>query len=153
MRETWTRSCPCWNTPRRTIWFLPEGALSGYAQDPTFLHSIDTVLLAASLRVLSNEVAQRQLHLVFGSCVYESGRWYNADLYYGPNRQQFVYRKVNLATSERGHFVAGSSLPVVEVDLGRGTVRLSIQLCREKGDFYEHSINHRRRIHRHRPRY
>lgn len=110
---------------------LPEGALSGYAEDPAFLHSIDTALLAESMRVLKDQVVQRRLHLLFGSCVYEAGRWYNAGLYYGPHEETFVYRKVNLAASERGHFSAGSQLPVIEMTVHGRPVKVGIQLCRE----------------------
>jgi len=109
---------------------LPEGALSGYAQDPAFLRGIDVALLGDSLRALRDEAARRQVHLIFGSCVREAAEWYNAGLYYGSDKA-FVYHKVNLATSERGHFTAGSQLPVIEMTMRRGTVKLGIQLCRE----------------------
>ncbi len=110
---------------------LPEGALSGYAQDPAFLDDIDVAFLAESMRVLQTEAVQRQVHLIFGSCVREAGRWYNAGLYYGPNEETFVYRKINLATNERGYFVAGSQLPTVDIVLNGRPVRVGIQLCRE----------------------
>lgn len=113
------------------LFILPEGALSGYAEDPAFLHSTNTTLLADSMQALEAEVARRQVHLIFGSCVYEAGRWYNAGLYYGPGKEMFVYRKVNLATSERGHFAAGSQLPVIELVLHERPVKVGIQLCRE----------------------
>jgi len=81
---------------------LPEGALSGYAEDPTFLQGIDKVLLTESQSALRDQAARHRVHLVFGSCVYEASQWYNGGLYYGPNRETFLYRKVNLATGERG---------------------------------------------------
>jgi predicted amidohydrolase len=52
-------------------------------------------------------------------------------LYYGPNQETFVYRKVNLAVHERGAFVAGSKLPVLDITVQGQTVKLGIQLCRE----------------------
>ncbi|MFX0093528.1 MAG: carbon-nitrogen hydrolase family protein [Candidatus Hodarchaeota archaeon] len=110
---------------------LPEGALSGYAEDPTFLDHIDTNLLVECFDILRDEAAQRRLHLIFGSCVKEKGSWYNAGLYYGSCRELFVYYKVNLATSERGHFSAGSQLPILKVSFRERTVKLGIQLCRE----------------------
>ncbi len=110
---------------------LPEGALSGYAQDPAFLHDVNVVLLTESLRLLQAEVMRRQLHLIFGSCLLENKSWYNAGIYYGPQGETFVYRKINLATNERGHFRAGSQLPILEVFLGGSNVKLGIQLCRE----------------------
>ena len=110
---------------------LPEGALSGYAQDPAFLHGIDVALLADLMRTLRAEVARRRVHLIFGSCVYEVDKWYNAGIYYGPDGETFVYHKVNLATSERGHFTAGSQLPTVDIVLQGRPVKVGIRLCRE----------------------
>ncbi len=116
---------------RDDLLVLPEGALSGYAEDPAFLHDIDTTLLAKSMQALRAEVARQQVHLIFGSCVYEAGKWYNAGLYYGPGKETFVYHKINLAISERGHFAAGSQLPILEIILRGRPVKIGIQLCRE----------------------
>ena len=110
---------------------LPEGALSGYAEDSSFLHDINTALLAESLHNLQAEVMQRQLHLIFGSCLQENHNWYNTGIYYGPRGETFIYRKINLATSEREHITAGSQLPILEVFYRGGAVKLGIQLCRE----------------------
>ena len=110
---------------------MPEGALSGYAEDPAFLHQVDIQRLRRSLEQLREETARREIHLIFGSCVFESGSWYNAGFYFGPHRELFIYHKVNLATHERGHFAAGSALSSVEVKIGERSVRLGIQLCRE----------------------
>jgi predicted amidohydrolase len=110
---------------------FPEGAVSGYAEDPAFLQTIDTPILTAALATLWNEAALRQIHLVVGSCVHDAGRWYNSAVYCGPEREQAVYRKVNLATHERGHFTAGANLPVIKIVAGNRSVGLAIQLCRE----------------------
>lgn len=110
---------------------LPEGALSGYAEDPSFLYDINTALLTESLGKLQVEVMQQQLHLIFGSCLQENHNWYNTGIYYGPQGETSVYRKINLATSEREHFTAGSQLPVLKVFSQGGAVKLGIQLCRE----------------------
>ncbi|MCP4538596.1 MAG: carbon-nitrogen hydrolase family protein [Chloroflexi bacterium] len=110
---------------------LPEGALSGYSQDSAFLHDVDLTLLAESMHAIKAEVARRRVHLIFGSCVYEADKWYNAAIYYGPDEEMFVYHKVNLATSERGHFAAGSQLPTLDIVLHGRSVRVGIQLCRE----------------------
>jgi omega-amidase len=42
-----------------------------------------------------------------------------------------TYRKVNLATAERGMFRAGDELPVFEVPVASGRVSIGVQLCRE----------------------
>jgi predicted amidohydrolase len=110
---------------------FPEGALSGYAEDPDFLSDVDTVLLAECRHTLGHAVARTQVHAIIGSCVFEAGKWYNAALYYGPNQETFVYRKVNLAIHERGPFSAGSQLPVLDISIQGQTAKLGIQLCRE----------------------
>jgi predicted amidohydrolase len=110
---------------------LPEGALSGYAEDAAFLQEIDVIRLAESLHFLAEEAKRRKVHLIFGSCLKESEQWYNAGVYNGPRGERFVYRKINLATSERGHFTEGSKLGVIEAVIGGHAVKLGIQLCRE----------------------
>jgi len=110
---------------------FPEGALSGYSQDSSFLEAIDLVFLAESLDDLQETAIQAGIHLIFGCCICEDGRWYNAALYYGPHGEQFIYRKINLAHSERGYFAAGSDLPLLEITLPAGKAKLGIQLCRE----------------------
>ena len=110
---------------------LPEGSLSGYAENPSFLHNINTATLTESLHQLQAEVMRRQPHIIFGSCLQENNSWYNAGIYYGPQGETFKYRKINLANSERGHFTAGSQLPILELFLQGTIVKLGIQLCRE----------------------
>ena len=61
----------------------------------------------------------------------ENGKWYNAGIYYGANGDNHIYRKINLATNERGYFTQGSELPVFEVKLQDVRVKFAIQLCRE----------------------
>ncbi|HZC73374.1 MAG TPA: carbon-nitrogen hydrolase family protein [Jatrophihabitans sp.] len=45
--------------------------------------------------------------------------------------RRWTYRKVNLASSERGRLVAGSTLPVLSAAIGGATVGIGVQLCRE----------------------
>jgi predicted amidohydrolase len=114
-----------------TLVILPEGALSGYAEDTGFLGEINQQLLAIALRKLQEVALQSHIHLIFGSCLLEHGKWYNAGIYYGPRQEQFVYRKVNLATSERAVFTAGSQLSPLKLDINGRSLKLGIQLCRE----------------------
>lgn len=109
---------------------LPEGALSGYDEDARFLESIDLSLLTDSLQTLRRAVERQNVHLIFGSCLNENGKWFNAGIYYSP-RKEFIYRKVNLATNERGCFTAGSNLSIIEILVNDQPVKLGIQLCRE----------------------
>lgn len=115
----------------QTLVVTPEGSVSGYSQNSTFLEQVNTVLLEQAIEKLRDEAAQRQIHLVVGSCIQELGNWYNAALYFGPCKEFHVYRKINLATSERGFFKPGDSLPVFSVLIRGLTVSLGIQMCRE----------------------
>src|SRR5438128_10325819 len=90
---------------------LPEGALSGYSEDASFIHSIDVKYLEDALHILKEVVAQKGIHLIFGTCLLEGENWYNEGLYFSPLKTSFVYRKINLAIHERGSFVAGFHLP------------------------------------------
>jgi predicted amidohydrolase len=110
---------------------FPEGALSGYAEDTEFLDEINPKLLVIALRKLQEFASQSHIHLIFGSCLLEQGKWYNAGIYYGPRQEQFVYRKVNLATGERAIFAAGSQLSILGLDINGCSLKLGIQLCRE----------------------
>lgn len=114
-----------------TLVILPEGALSGYTEDAEFLDEINQQFLAIALQKLQKTVIQSNIHLIFGSCLLENGKWYNAGIYYGRRQKQFIYRKVNLATSERAKFTAGSQLSLVEIDINGCNIKLGIQLCRE----------------------
>lgn len=110
---------------------FPEGALSGYAEDPRFLDALNPLEIEAGRVTLAREAHRRQIHLFFGSCLLEAGQWVNAGIYLGPGREQFIYRKVNLATRERGAFVAGAALQSLDLLVDGSQVRVAMQLCRE----------------------
>lgn len=110
---------------------LPEGALSGYDEDPAFLCTLNPRQIEVGVAALAQEAKDRQLHLFFGTCLFESGQWFNVGLYLGPRGERFTYRKVNLATRERGHFTAGTLLTTLDIQVGEQTVRVGLQLCRE----------------------
>ena len=57
--------------------------------------------------------------------------WYNMGVFINFQGEMCRYKKINLATSERGHFSAGSELPVYELNNQNITCRFGIQLCRE----------------------
>lgn len=110
---------------------LPEGAISGYAENIEFLAHIDKGHLAEALSELEMHVQRRGIHLVVGSCLYEDEGWWNAGLYLSPQGKCFTYRKVNLAMHERGHMRAGAELPVFELQFAEGNAIIGLQLCRE----------------------
>jgi predicted amidohydrolase len=110
---------------------LPEGALSGYQDDLSFLPRIDLGELRRALEQVRAAAARQQVHVMLGSGWYEEGHWYNAGFTLGPKGELHQYRKINLATHERGTFRAGDSLPVLELVLAGQPVKVGMQLCRE----------------------
>lgn len=110
---------------------LPEGAISGYQDDLSFLVHLDLAQLAGAYERIAETVVARQVHMVVGSCLWEEQQWWNAALYFAPGGQRFIYRKINLATNERGWMSVGSDLPVFLMNFKRGQIKAGIQLCRE----------------------
>lgn len=110
---------------------LPEGALSGYSDDIAFLKDINIEELNNAMSLLKEEVIKREIHLVYGSCIFEKNDWYNAAVCYSYNNPDFTYKKLNLAVHERGYFKAGDKLDIYSLKIGERNVNLGIQLCRE----------------------
>ena len=110
---------------------LPEGALSGYSDDISFLKSIDIHKLEYAMEKLKQEVLNRKIHLIYGTCIFENGNWFNAGICYSYTSADFIYRKINLAVHERGYFQPGNKLPVCELLIKNSIVHIGIQLCRE----------------------
>jgi predicted amidohydrolase len=110
---------------------LPEGALSGYSDDISFLEGIDVYKLRCAMEELKQEIINRKIHLIYGTCIFENGSWVNAGICYSHTNEEFIYRKVNLAIHERGYFQPGNELKVCKLSIGDKTVHLGIQLCRE----------------------
>jgi predicted amidohydrolase len=110
---------------------FPEGALSGYSPDNTFLSRIDESLLQSCINNFREEAVLRGVHLILGSCIREGGSWFNAGMYFGPNREYVLYKKINLANSERGCFSSGNELSTFDIQLKQFKFKAAFQLCRE----------------------
>jgi predicted amidohydrolase len=110
---------------------LPEGAVSGYSDDISFLKNVDLEKLDNIISLLKEEAINRKIHIIFGSCIYEDSSWYNTAIGYSYCNNDFMYKKVNLATHERGVFMAGDELPVYEIKIKGQFLKFGIQLCRE----------------------
>jgi predicted amidohydrolase len=110
---------------------LPEGAISGYSEDPSFLNAIDLDELDSALHEIQEAASWRGVHLVGGACLRDGDKWRNAALYFAPDGSRSMYCKVNLATSERGVFTAGDKLPVFSMRFADGTATIGVQVCRE----------------------
>lgn len=109
----------------------PEGAISGYSQDSSFLSRIDISELEKAIATIQGWAVERRIHAVVGSAEFENGKWYNSAFYFGPSGERSVYRKINLAESERGYFTPGNNLPVFNISVCGKPVQLGIQMCRE----------------------
>jgi predicted amidohydrolase len=110
---------------------FPEGSVSGYADDLSFLNDINHQELQEALTLLHQEAQQRQLYLWVGACLRKQGQWFNAGLGLMPDGKRYEYHKINLATHERGVFTAGVQLPIFPLHTAQGVIRVGVQLCRE----------------------
>jgi predicted amidohydrolase len=113
----------------------PEGSLTGYPvngpSDLDRLRSVDPLQVTQGVDSLAREAARRGVHLWIGVCRQRDGEWANEALGLLADGTRMTYRKVNLATAERGMFRAGDELPVFEIPLASGRVPIGVQLCRE----------------------
>ena len=110
---------------------FPEGSVSGYSTDTTFLKEINKEELNAALEHLRKEAKRRNLNIWVGACVNVEGKWFNTAQGFSPDGAVQVYRKINLATHERGIFSTGNDLPVFELHTLEGKINVGIQICRE----------------------
>lgn len=110
---------------------FPEGSLSGYDTDLSFLTQVDTAQVLAGLDEVQSLAEQRGICVWLGACYQDGGAWFNAAWGFAPHGQRYVYHKVNLATHERGVFATGDDLPVFRVPLPEGELAVGVQLCRE----------------------
>ncbi len=53
------------HTRENEVVLFPEGALSGYDPDSTFLQHVNVASLDAALETLQNEAISRKIHLIF----------------------------------------------------------------------------------------
>jgi predicted amidohydrolase len=110
---------------------LPEAAISGYDDELSGLADLDPAAVLGAVDRVAEQVQDRKIHLFCGSLLPEGHGWVNAGIYFAPDGSQQIYRKINLATHERGRLIAGSELPVIRLKLRAGEVAAGMQLCRE----------------------
>lgn len=114
-----------------TFAVAPEGALSGYAPRPGFVHELDHAAIEQAIETVRSRVAEKGIHLVAGACIRDGALWRNAGFYFGPDGREERYDKINLAVSERPDFSPGDSLQVFRI-MNRGMpLSVGIQMCRE----------------------
>lgn len=117
-------------TPGDLVIF-PEGSVSGYSTEPSFLNQINQKELTAGLQYLQKEAEERHINVWAGACVAESGLWFNAAYGFSADGRTQVYHKINLAHHERGALSAGSHLPIFELSTPEGQLIVGVQICRE----------------------
>ncbi len=110
---------------------FPEGMVSGYAIDLSFLKEMRSEQLEAALEELRGQAQARKIYLWVGSYIKDGLQWFNAAFGFTPNGGAHQYRKINLARHERRNISPGSSLPVFEQEIAGGTLTLGVQICRE----------------------
>jgi len=110
---------------------FPEGSLSGYSHDLTFLNRIDPQNLESALRQLRLVAQQRKLHLWLGAVILEGESWFNLAHGFTPQGEMHTYRKINLAHHERGLITSGNELSVFTLTTSQGSFKIGVQICRE----------------------
>ena len=110
---------------------FPEGCLSGYSHDLSFLETIDREELWAGLQELRDIAMRRKIHLWAGACIPQDSGWRNAAYGFTPEGQTHVYHKINLAHHERGILTPGNHLPIFTLQTPDGILPVAVQVCRE----------------------
>jgi len=116
---------------RGEIVVLPEACISGYDDNLSRLDTLDPHAVADGLDWLAEVAAAKGIHLFCGSLLFEHDAWWNAAVYLSPDGKRWIYRKINLATHERGRLSAGNELPTLRLDLDGEFLTVGVQLCRE----------------------
>jgi predicted amidohydrolase len=110
---------------------FPEGAVSGYSTDTTFLQKINGTELNEGLEHIRREAERRRINVWVGACINLGGAWFNTAQGFSSSGETHIYRKINLATHERGTFSKGNHLPVFELNTPEGATKIGVQICRE----------------------
>ncbi|MHB8245694.1 MAG: carbon-nitrogen hydrolase family protein [Acidimicrobiales bacterium] len=118
-------------TSNQELVVLPEGMISGYDDGLSGLGDLDPDEIRRAVDAVATLARQWGVHLFCGTLLFDQGGWSNTAVYFSPKGAPQLYRKVNLATHERGRLVPGSELPLFSVQLEDSTVVVSPQLCRE----------------------
>jgi predicted amidohydrolase len=110
---------------------FPEGSVSGYSTDLSFLNKIDQRELQDALDFLQGQAREHKINLWVGACVFEEEKWFNTAFGFTPDGKRHIYRKINLANHERGRFSTDSELPVFQLQSLDGEFPIGVQICRE----------------------
>ncbi|MFX1420122.1 MAG: carbon-nitrogen hydrolase family protein [Promethearchaeota archaeon] len=110
---------------------FPEGSISGYDINLSFLDNIEISKIQNALEMLRNGAINRKIHLWVGSCLFENNQWHNVALGFTPKGETHRYNKVNLATHERNVFAFGTELKIFPLDFNDEKINIGVQICRD----------------------
>jgi predicted amidohydrolase len=110
---------------------FPEGSLSGYLTEEKKLQKINQSELKEAIRHIQRQAEIQGVNAWIGACVLDQGRWFNSAYGCCADGKTRVYRKINLATRERGVFSPGNELPVFVLQTPEGSFKVGVQICRE----------------------
>jgi predicted amidohydrolase len=110
---------------------FPEGSISGYSTDTTFLKQINHAQLIEGLGYIKQEAERRKINIWVGACINIDGEWFNTAQGFSADGESYIYHKINLANHERGVFSTGNHLPIFELNTSEGKVKVGVQICRE----------------------
>ncbi|MFW9829481.1 MAG: carbon-nitrogen hydrolase family protein [Candidatus Thorarchaeota archaeon] len=110
---------------------FPEGSISGYDTNISFLEQIDMNKVNNAMKTLKTEAKEKKINLWVGSCLFENGNWFNVALGFTPDGKVNRYNKVNLAIHERGTFTFGSELNMFPLEFNGQIVNVGVQMCRD----------------------
>src|ERR1700677_1213141 len=110
------------------VMVFPEAVLSGYDDHLSRLEQLDPDALTRGIARLAEMAREKSVHLFCGSLMPGQAAWCNAAIYLSPGGATWTYRKVNLATHERGRLEAGAELPTLPLRLAGGPLESGVQL-------------------------
>jgi predicted amidohydrolase len=120
---------------RGDIVITPEGSLTGYLvrgqADLERMAETNPKVVSEAIDAVAAEALRLGVHVWVGVCRREDGVWLNEAVGLLGDGRRLTYRKVNLATEERGVFQQGGQLPVFHLPTNSGSVPVGVQLCRE----------------------
>jgi omega-amidase len=110
---------------------LPEGAISGYDPELSELEHLRRDAIQEAIEAVAAIAVRHRTHLFCGSLLHDEGEWWNAALCFSAQGGLEIYRKVNLATRERGRLAAGVELATFGLEAGGTRIEVGCQICRE----------------------
>jgi predicted amidohydrolase len=110
---------------------FPADAVSGFGDNLTLLRDLDQNELSDGLDELRALAQTLKIHLCVGSYIRDGSHWFNTAIVFTPNGVDHRYHKVNLTNHEREVVAPGADLPVLDLGISGGTLKIGIQISQE----------------------